>query len=120
MERRKASRRCRDLRWPSRSGRALRRIPTRPKGSALSYSEAFTQLVQFVGYFLAIGSVGFRYGIVRRVRGMTEEAHGILRADNAAMLGVVGVLLLALSVLGGPYLQSVLEGKAFSAALPKN
>jgi putative copper resistance protein D len=86
----------------------------------LSYSEAFTQLVQFVGYFLAIGSVGFRYGIVRRVRGMTEEAHGILRADNAAMLGVVGVLLLALSVLGGPYLQSVLEGKAFSAALPKN
>ena len=61
-----------------------------------SFTEALVQLVQFVGYFLAIGAVGFRYGIVRRVRGMTEDARSILRPDNAALLGMLGVLLLAL------------------------
>jgi putative copper export protein len=85
-----------------------------------SYVDALTQLVQFVGYFLSVGAVGFRFGIVRRVRGMTDEARTILRADNAALLGILGVLLLALSALGGPYIQSILEHKTYAASLPKN
>ena len=36
--------------------------------------KAVTELVQFVGYFLAIGAVGFRFGVVRRTRGISEEA----------------------------------------------
>jgi putative copper export protein len=78
------------------------------------------ELIQFVGYFLAVGAVGFRFGIVRRVRGMTDEARTILRADNAALLGVLGVLLIAFSALGGPYIQSILQHKTYAQSLPKN
>jgi putative copper export protein len=84
------------------------------------YADAIRQLVQFVGFFLAIGAIGFRFGIVRRVRPMSDEARGILRADNAAMLGMLGVLLLALTTLGAPYLQAIANNKTFAESLPKN
>jgi putative copper export protein len=87
---------------------------------AFSYIDATTELISFVGYFLAIGAVGFRYGIVRRTRGLTDEARGILRADNAALLGMLGVLLLALAALGGPYVSAIQEHKTFAESLPKN
>jgi putative copper export protein len=97
-------------------------IPAGPGGPppGFSYTEALTELIQFVGYFLAIGAIGFRYGVVRRIRGMTEDARVILHADNAAFLGIIGILLLALSLLGGPYLASISQHKAFAEALPKN
>jgi putative copper export protein len=103
------------------AAQTVQRFP--PQGGAppgFSYTEAATQLVSFVGYFLAIGAVGFRYGIVRRTRGLTDEAQGILRADNAALLGMLGILLLALAVLGGPYVKAIEEGKTFAQVLPKN
>jgi copper transport protein len=78
------------------------------------------ELIRFVGSFLAIGAVGFRFGIVRRVRGMSDEARTILRADSAALLGILGVLLLALNTLGAPYLASIADNKSFAEALPKN
>ncbi|MFL5468798.1 MAG: copper resistance D family protein [Gemmatimonadaceae bacterium] len=89
-----------------------------PRG--FSATEAFFQLVQFLGYFLAIGAVGFRFGIVRRVRGMSEDARAILRADNAALLGVLGVILLGISYLGGPYVESIMNHKTFAESLPRN
>ena len=94
----------------------------RPGGPppGFSYSEAFFQLVQFLGYFLAIGAIGFRFGIVRRVRGISDEAKQILRADNAALLGIIGVLLLFVSYLGAPFIGSITEHKAFIEMLPKN
>lgn len=76
------------------------------------------ELVQFVGYFLAIGAIGFRFGIARRVRGMTDEARRILRADNAAFFGMLGVFLVLLSFVGGLYLLSVLRKIAFDEMLP--
>ena len=85
-----------------------------------SYSDAFMELIRFVGTFLAIGAIGFRFGIVRRVRGMSDEARSILKADNAALLGILGVLLLALSALGAPYLSAIADNKTFAEALPKN
>jgi uncharacterized membrane protein len=85
-----------------------------------SYTDAVMELIRFVGSFLAIGAIGFRFGIVRRVRGMSDEARTILRADNAAMLGILGVLLLALNTLGGPFLASIADNKSFAEALPKN
>jgi putative copper export protein len=90
--------------------------PPRP----FSYVDAIMELVRFVGYFLAIGSVGFRFGIVRRIRGMSDEARTILRADKAAMLGLLGVLFLALATLGAPFLQSIAENKSFAESLPTN
>lgn len=85
-----------------------------------SYSDAARQLIQFVGYFLAIGAVGFRFGIVRRAHGLTDEARNILRADNSALLGMVGVLLLAVAALAAPYLRAIASDKTFAEALPKN
>ena len=84
------------------------------------YVDAVRQLIQFVGFFLAIGSIGFHFGIVRRARGLSDEAHQILRADKATALGMVGVMLLVLTTLGAPYLQSITEHKTFAEALPKN
>jgi putative copper export protein len=87
---------------------------------AFSYTDALVELIRFVGSFLAIGAIGFRFGIVRRVRGMSDEARTILRADNAALIGILGVLLLALNALGAPYLSAIADNKTFAEALPKN
>jgi putative copper export protein len=77
-------------------------------------------LAQFVGFFLAMGAVGFRFGIVRQVHGITDEAKRILRAENAALLGIAGVIFLYVSFLGAPWLSSITEHKTFMQALPKN
>jgi putative copper export protein len=83
-------------------------------------TDAFFQLLQFVGWFFAIGAIGFRFGVVRRVRGMSDEARTILRADNAALLGIVGIILLGLALLGAPYVTAVTQHKSYAAALPRN
>ncbi|HEX5865655.1 MAG TPA: CopD family protein, partial [Casimicrobiaceae bacterium] len=89
-----------------------------PRGFSLT--KAFFELLQFAGTFLAIGAVGFRFGVVRQIRGMSDEAKTILRADNAALLGLFGVVLMGLSYLGAPYIDSIVNHKTFAAALPKN
>jgi putative copper export protein len=93
--------------------------PTGPP-PAFSLTKAIFELLQFAGTFLAIGAVGFRFGVVRQIRGMSDEAKVILRADNAALLGLLGVALLGLSYLGSPYVDSIVHHKTFAAALPKN
>ena len=85
-----------------------------------SFVDALFQLIQFVGWFLSIGSIGFRFGVVRRVRGMSDDARQILAADNAAMLGVLGIVLLFISYFGGPLVESVSAHKAFAEVLPRN
>jgi putative copper export protein len=92
--------------------------PGPPRG--FSSTKAIFELLQFVGTFLAIGAVGFRFGVVRQIRGMSDEAKAILRADNAALLGLLGVVLMGLSYLGAPYVDSIVNHKTFAAALPKN
>ena len=82
--------------------------------------KAVTELVQFIGYFLAIGAVGFRFGVVRRTRGISEEAKEILRADKAAVFGIIGVLLIGLALVGGPYINGITFNKTFAESLPKN
>jgi len=82
--------------------------------------KAVTELVQFIGYFLAIGAVGFRFGVVRRTRGISEEAKEILHADKAAVFGIIGVLLIGLALVGGPYINAITRNKTFTESLPKN
>jgi putative copper export protein len=81
---------------------------------------AFFELLRFFGSFLAIGAVGFRFGIVRQIRGMSDEAKAILRADNAAMLGIAGVILIVLSAVGGPYIDSITNHKTLAESLSRN
>jgi putative copper export protein len=81
---------------------------------------AFFELLRFVGSFLAIGAVGFRFGIVRQIRGMSDEVKAILRADNAAMLGIAGVILIVLSAVGGPYIDSITNHKTLAESLSRN
>jgi copper transport protein len=85
-----------------------------------SFRDALFELIQFVGWFLSVGAVGFRFGVVRRIRGMTDDVRHILAADNAAMLGIIGIILLFVSYLGAPLLKSLSNHQAYSAALPKN
>ena len=93
-------------------------VPAGPP-PGFSFTDAFFQLVEFVGVFLAVGAIGFRFGIVRQIRGMSDEAKAILRADNAALLGILGMALLWFTYLGQPYLEAITNHKAFAAALPK-
>jgi putative copper export protein len=54
------------------------------------------------------------------VRGMSDDARRILAPDNAAMLGLLGIVLLFVSYLGGPLVEAVSNHQAFLSALPKN
>ena len=85
-----------------------------------SFKDALFELIQFVGWFLSVGAIGFRFGVVRRVRGMSDDARRILAPDNAAMLGLLGIVLLLVSYLGAPLLESMSSHKAFSEVLPRN
>ncbi|MFN2635416.1 MAG: CopD family protein [Gemmatimonadaceae bacterium] len=101
------------------SGPTGPRVPGGPP-PGFSGLEAVTHFVEFVGDFLAIGAVGFRYGLVRRLRGVSDDARAILRADNAAALGIIGILLLALVALGSPILNGLVHGKTIAESFPRN
>lgn len=96
--------------------------PAGPAGPPRGFSatKAVFELVQFAGTFLAIGAIGFRFGVVRQIRGLSDEAKIMLRADNAALLGLLGIVLMLISQLGSPYLDSIVHHTTFAAALPKN
>lgn len=96
--------------------------PGGPPGGehGFSFVDMLGELIQFIGYFLAIGSLGFRFGIVRRARGLADDARAILRADNAAMLGLLGVILLVISAFWGPVMESMTAHKSLSETLPKD
>jgi putative copper export protein len=67
--------------------------------------KAVTELVQFVGYFLAIGAVGFRFGVVRRARGISDEAKDdegselTIRRSATMELTFAALVLIVTSVL---------------------
>jgi len=96
--------------------------PGPPPGGehGFSFIDALFQLIQFVGWFFSVGAIGFRFGVVRRVRGISDDARRILAADNAAMLGILGIILLFVSYLGAPFIESVSTHKAFAEVLPRN
>jgi putative copper export protein len=74
------------------------------------------QLIQFAGYFLAIGSVGFRFGVVRQT--LSDEARRILRPEKATLVGMLGIFLLALSLIGGLYAEAFKRQVVVSELLP--
>jgi putative copper export protein len=82
--------------------------------------EAFFLFLNFSAYFLTIGAIGFRFGVVRRARGMSDEARAILRPDNAALFGMVGISLMALFILAGPAIQAVENHWSYADSLAKN
>jgi putative copper export protein len=82
--------------------------------------EAFFLFLNFSAYFLMIGALGFRFGVVRRARGLSDEAKAVLRPDNAALFGMVGACLIALFILAGPAIQAVVNHWSYYDSLAKN
>jgi putative copper export protein len=91
-----------------------------PPEHGFSFRDALFELIQFLGWFLSIGAIGFRFGVVRRVRGLSDDARRILAPNKAATLGLLGIVLLFTSYLGGPLIESMSSNKAFVELLPKN
>lgn len=96
--------------------------PGAPAGppEGFSYSSMLGELIRFVGSFLAVGAIGFRFGVVRRTPQLSDDSRVILRPDNAAVLGLLGAVLLAISAFWGPVFDSMTAHKTLSEALPKN
>ena len=90
-----------------------------PAGPSLAWSEVVEQYVQFAGYFLAIGAVGYRYLVLPR---LSREANALLPMgrETAATLGMIGALLLLLSALGTVEMNAILHHKSFAESLPKS
>lgn len=84
----------------------------------LTWTDVAKEYLQFVGYFLAIGAVGFRYLIRARVRRAGSEVPEISGTVGAA-LGLIGVLLILTSALGGIQMEAMLHHKSFAESLPK-
>ena len=88
-------------------------------GESLAWNKALVEYVKFAGYFLAIGAAGYRYLILPRFdRSGAESA--VIGRTQAATLGMIGVLLLLLSALGGIELGALLHNKSFTESLPKS
>lgn len=89
-----------------------------PGGESLHWNEVLTQYLQFAGYFLAVGGIGYRYLILSRLSEPATSSVSFGR-ERAAIAGLVGVLLLLLSALGAIELAAILHEKSFTESLPK-
>ena len=94
-------------------------VPGFLAGPQLEWNEVLGEYLQFAGYFLAIGAVGYRYLVLPRLS-PEANAQSLLGRETAATLGMIGVLLLLLSALGSVEMDAVLHHKSFSDSLPKN
>ncbi len=92
---------------------------TRAARSMLPPNEVIGEYLQFAGYFLAVGAIGFRFAVAGRLRETTSDALALLRKDDAAALGALGATLLLLSLVGGTFVQSLINHTDFSDALPR-
>ncbi len=92
--------------------------PPAPGGESLAWNKVLGEYVKFVGYFLAIGAVGYRYLILPR---FDRESGGdaMIGRNTAATIGVIGIFLLILSSLGGIEISALMHQKSFVASMPK-
>src|SRR5438132_7813358 len=86
-------------------------------GQSLHWNEVLTEYLRFVGSFLAIGAVGYRYLILPRLS--AGDSVPPVGRETAATLGVVGVFLLLLSALGAIELGAILQNRTFAESFPK-
>lgn len=98
----------------------LQAAAPRAQEEGLAWNEVLVQYVQFAGYFLAIGSIAYRYLILPRAEGGEEAGGARFDATHAATLGLVGALLLLLGALGNVELNALLHHKSFADSLPKS
>jgi copper transport protein len=94
--------------------------PPPPAGGELvAWNEVLTEYLKFAGYFLAIGAAGYKYLILSRFDRSGSDG-AVIGRNQAATLGMIGCLLLLLSLLGGIELGALLHHKSFTASLPKS
>lgn len=97
---------------------AVTPAPLPPGVEPLAWNDVFGEYIKFAGYFLAIGAAGYRYLILPRLE-RESSAPAVIGRNTAATLGLLGILLLLLSSIGGIELSALLEHKSFSEAMPK-
>jgi Putative copper export protein len=87
-------------------------------GESLAWNEVVGEYLQFAGYFLSIGAVGYRLLVLPRMSRANRGAPPWGSAA-AANLGMIGALLLLISALGSVEMNAILHDKSFTASLPK-
>lgn len=68
----------------------------------LQWQDPLLHYIEFAGAFLAIGAIGFRYGVIRRVSRAGEPAEAGVFVDaarHAAVLGLAGAILGAINLV---------------------
>jgi putative copper export protein len=85
-------------------------------GEGLSFSDVVLEYLKFAGYFLSIGATAYRYLILPRFE---KGNPAVIGRGTAATLGILGVLLLILSALGGVELRALAGHKSFVQSMPK-
>jgi putative copper export protein len=92
--------------------------PPPPGGDAVTWNEVLGEYIKFVGYFLSIGAIGYRYLILPRFE-KDGSGGAVIGRTTAATLGLTGILLLLLSFLGSIEINALLHHRSFVASLPK-
>ncbi|HVZ77885.1 MAG TPA: CopD family protein [Gemmatimonadaceae bacterium] len=77
----------------------------------LNWSEPALELISFLGSYLAIGVIGFRYGVLGRARASDQLDDGregifLRAASRAALLGLLGTIISTVLLLHGAMNQA--------------
>lgn len=98
----------------------LQAIPTAPPpgSESLDWTEVTFNYIKFIGYFLSVGAVGYRFLILPRFE-RDKIGEAVIGRATAALLGLAGVLLLIFIAVGNIELNVLAHQKSFAASMPK-
>ena len=90
--------------------------------SGLQLSDVLLELIGFLAYFATFGALGFRLVVLRRDAGFDSNMAGSGNAfaaarRGAATVGIIGALLLLVSIFANAMAQSAARGTPFGTVL---
>lgn len=90
--------------------------------SGLQASDVLLELIGFLAYFATFGALGFRLVVLRRDAGFDDDMAGSGTAfaaarRGAATVGIIGALLMLVSIFANAMAQSAARGTPFGTVL---